>query len=146
MKHRSPNLKSRLPPGLLSQKSKRHRYPNLKSQTPTRIAFSKIEEAPLSKPREPDPQYDCLFKNRKGNALRISRARSPTVLLVRKPKRHRSPNFESQISLDKASCGDKRNRTRVDTSTTLSTAKISHIIRSAVYSGGNQKTSSPVQE
>ncbi|KAM1772282.1 hypothetical protein ACFX11_047003 [Malus domestica] len=30
--------------------------------------------------------------------------------------------------------------TRADTSTTLSTAKVSHISRSALYSGGNQKT------
>ncbi|KAM2053259.1 hypothetical protein ACFX1T_002918 [Malus domestica] len=37
-----------------------------------------------------------------GTAFRISRARSPTGLLVRKPKRHISQNFESQISLDKA--------------------------------------------
>ncbi|KAM1706420.1 hypothetical protein ACFX2K_028567 [Malus domestica] len=80
---------------LLAQKSKRHRPPNLKSQTPNRITFSKIEEAPLSKSQEPDSQQDCFLKNRRGTALRISRARSPTGLLVRKPKRHRSPNFES---------------------------------------------------
>ncbi|KAM1768300.1 hypothetical protein ACFX12_046290 [Malus domestica] len=67
--------RARLPPGLLSQKSKRHCYPNLESQTPTMIAFSKskrqhspnlksqipnriacskTEEAPLFKLREPD--------------------------------------------------------------------------------------------
>ncbi|KAM2693361.1 hypothetical protein EV2_007538 [Malus domestica] len=37
----------------------------------------------------------------------------------------------------KKACGDKRNRTRADTSTTLSTAK------SALYYGGNQKTLQP---
>ncbi|KAM2433196.1 hypothetical protein ACFX1W_020286 [Malus domestica] len=52
-------------------------------------------------------------------------------------------NFENQTSLDKASCGDKRNSTRADTSTTLSKAKVSHISRSALYSGGNQKTLQP---
>ncbi|KAM1449239.1 hypothetical protein ACFXTO_008110 [Malus domestica] len=66
------------------------------------ITFSKIEEAPLSESQEPDSQQDCFLKNRRGTALRILRARSPTGLLVRKSKRHRSPNFESQISLDKA--------------------------------------------
>ncbi|KAM1567066.1 hypothetical protein COP2_047469 [Malus domestica] len=55
--------RARLPPGLLSQKSKRHCYPNLESQTPTMIAFSKIEEATFSESQEPDPQQDCLFKN-----------------------------------------------------------------------------------
>ncbi|KAM1481216.1 hypothetical protein ACFX2I_028269 [Malus domestica] len=80
---------------LLAQKSKRHRPLNLKSQTPNRITFSKIEEAPLFKSQEPDSQQDCFLKNRRGTALRISRARSPTRLLVRKPKRHRSPNFKS---------------------------------------------------
>ena len=49
-----------------------------------------------------DSQHNYFLKNRSGTAFRISRARSPTGLLVRKPKRHRSPNFESQISLDKA--------------------------------------------
>ncbi|KAM2904962.1 hypothetical protein COP2_004621 [Malus domestica] len=66
------------------------------------IIFSKIEKAPLSESQEPDSQQDCFLKNRRGTILRISRARSPTGLLVRKPKRHRFPNFESQISLDKA--------------------------------------------
>ncbi|KAM1406292.1 hypothetical protein ACFXTH_000980 [Malus domestica] len=94
--------KVKLPPGWLSQKSKRHRYLTLESQTHNRIAFSKIEEAPLSESRKPDSQQDFFLKNRRGTVLRISRTRSPTRLLVRKPKRHRSPNFESQISLDKA--------------------------------------------
>ncbi|KAM1889837.1 hypothetical protein ACFX13_047782 [Malus domestica] len=128
---------------LLAQKSKRHRPPNLESQTPNKITFLKIEEAPLSESQEPDSQQDCFLKNRRGIIFRISRVRSPTRLLVRKPKRHRFPNFESQISLDKASCGDKRNRTRADTSTTLSTSKVSHIIRSALSFGGNQKTLQP---
>ncbi|KAM1068985.1 hypothetical protein FF1_000932 [Malus domestica] len=87
---------------LLAQKSKRHRPPNLESQTPNRITFSKIEEASLSESQEPDSQQDCFLKNRRDTVLRISRARSPTGLLVRKSKRHRSSNFESQISLDKA--------------------------------------------
>ncbi|KAM1424374.1 hypothetical protein ACFX1X_017110 [Malus domestica] len=86
---------------LLAKKSKRHRPPNLQSQTPNRITFSKIEEAPLSESQEPDSQHDCFLKNQRGIILRISRSRSPTGLLVRRPKRHRSPNFESQISLDK---------------------------------------------
>ncbi|KAM1682697.1 hypothetical protein COP1_034022 [Malus domestica] len=107
------------------------------------ITFSKIEETPLSESREPDPQQDCFLKNRRGIVLRISRARSPTGLLVQKSKRHHFPNFKSWISLDKASCGDKRNSTRADTSTTLSKAKVSHISRSALYSRGNQKTLQP---
>ncbi|KAM2778882.1 hypothetical protein COP1_014211 [Malus domestica] len=107
------------------------------------IAFSKIEEAPLSESRKPDSQHDCILKNRRGTVLPTSKDRSSTRLLVRKPKRHRSPNFESQISLDKASCGDKRNRTRADSSITLSIEKISHIIKSTLYSGGNQKTLQP---
>ncbi|KAM0967330.1 hypothetical protein ACFX2J_022771 [Malus domestica] len=94
--------RARLPPGLLSQNSKKHPYPNLESQTPNRITFSKIEETPLSESQELDSQQDCFLKNRKGTVLRISRARSPTGLLVQKLKRHRSQNFESQISLDKA--------------------------------------------
>ncbi|KAM1034997.1 hypothetical protein ACFX2A_039207 [Malus domestica] len=49
-----------------------------------------------------DCQHNYFLKNRSGTAFRISRARSPTGLLVRKPKRHSSQNFESQISLDKA--------------------------------------------
>ncbi|KAM2205584.1 hypothetical protein ACFX1S_025060 [Malus domestica] len=61
--------RARLLTGLLSQKSKRHCSPNLKSQTPNRIAFSKIEEAPFSESREPDPRQDCLFENRRGTAL-----------------------------------------------------------------------------
>ncbi|KAM1714048.1 hypothetical protein ACFX12_024720 [Malus domestica] len=66
------------------------------------ITCSKIEEAPPSESREPGSQQDYFLKNRRGTALRISRARSPTRLLVRKPKRHRFLNFKSQISLDKA--------------------------------------------
>ncbi|KAM2784230.1 hypothetical protein COP1_013636 [Malus domestica] len=87
---------------LLAQKSKRDRPPNVESQTPNGITFSKIEEAPFSKSQEQDFQRDCFLKNRRGTVLRISKARSPTGLLVRKLKRYRSPNFESQISLDKA--------------------------------------------
>ncbi|KAM1945244.1 hypothetical protein ACFX13_000247 [Malus domestica] len=87
---------------LLAQKSKRHRPPNLESQTLNRITFSKIEEAPLSESQEPDSQQDCFLKNRRGTVLKFSKARSMIGLLVRKPKRHRSPNFKSQISLDKA--------------------------------------------
>ncbi|KAM1242134.1 hypothetical protein ACFX15_033258 [Malus domestica] len=87
---------------LLAQKSKRQRPPNLKSQTPNKITFSKIEKAPLSESQKLDSQQDCFLKNRRGTILRISKARSPIGLLVRKPKRHCSSNFESQISLDKA--------------------------------------------
>ncbi|KAM1277530.1 hypothetical protein ACFX2J_029663 [Malus domestica] len=78
---------------LLAKKLKRHRPPNLESQTPNRITFSKIEEAPLYESQEPNSQQDCFLKNRRGTAFRISRARSPTGLLVRKPKRHRSLKF-----------------------------------------------------
>ncbi|KAM2960671.1 hypothetical protein FF1_030335 [Malus domestica] len=67
---------------LLAQKSKRHRPSNLQSQTPNRITFLKIKEAPLSESQEPDSQQDCFLKNQRGIALRISRARSPTGLLV----------------------------------------------------------------
>ncbi|KAM1125376.1 hypothetical protein ACFX2B_040180 [Malus domestica] len=87
---------------LLAQKSKRHHPLNLNSQTPNKITFSKIEEASLFESQEPDSQQDCFLKNRRGIVLRISRAKSSTGLLLRKPKRHRSPNFENQISLDKA--------------------------------------------
>ncbi|KAM1136741.1 hypothetical protein ACFX2B_034424 [Malus domestica] len=83
----------------------------------------------LSESQELDSQQDCFLKNRRGTVLRISRAKSPIGLLVRKSKRHRSPNFETQISLDKASCGDKRNRTCADSSITSSTTKVSHIIK-----------------
>ncbi|KAM2471720.1 hypothetical protein ACFX1W_046957 [Malus domestica] len=48
------------------------------------ITFSKIEETPLSESREPDSQQNCFLKNRRGTVLRISRARSPTGLLVQK--------------------------------------------------------------
>ncbi|KAM1483807.1 hypothetical protein ACFXTO_035936 [Malus domestica] len=87
---------------LLAHKLKRHRLPNLESQTPNRITFSKIKEAPLFESQEPDSQHNYFLKNRRGTILRISRARSSTRLLVQKLKRHRSPNFENQISLNKA--------------------------------------------
>ncbi|KAM1754768.1 hypothetical protein ACFX12_007183 [Malus domestica] len=60
------------------------------------IAFSKIEEAPLSKSRKPDSQQDFVLKNRRGTALRISKARLPTGLLSQKSKRRHSPNLKSQ--------------------------------------------------
>ncbi|KAM1432094.1 hypothetical protein ACFXTO_014658 [Malus domestica] len=41
-------------------------------------------------------QQDCLFKNRRGTAIRISRARLPTGLRAQKSKRHRPLNLESQ--------------------------------------------------
>ncbi|KAM1504192.1 hypothetical protein ACFX1X_000348 [Malus domestica] len=94
--------RTKLPIGLRAQKSKRHRHLNLESQTPNRITFSKIEETLLSESQKLDSQHDCFLKNRSGTILGISRAISLTGLLVRKPKRHRSMNFESQISLDKA--------------------------------------------
>ncbi|KAM1264872.1 hypothetical protein ACFX2J_034636 [Malus domestica] len=84
-----------LPTRLLAQKSKRNHSPNLESQTPNRITFSEIEEIMLSKSQESDSQQDCFLKNRRGTVLRISRARSSIGLLVRKSKRHRSPNFET---------------------------------------------------
>ncbi|KAM1636820.1 hypothetical protein ACFX1X_014948 [Malus domestica] len=46
--------RARLPTRLLSQKLKRHSSLNLKSQISDRIACLKIEEASLSKLREPD--------------------------------------------------------------------------------------------
>ncbi|KAM2039284.1 hypothetical protein ACFX1T_012741 [Malus domestica] len=103
-KHAQPLLtfEKTLPTRLLAPKSKRHCPPNLESQTPNMIIFSKIEETPLFESQEPDSQQDCFLKNRRGIVLRISRARSPTGLPVRKPKRHRFLNFESQISLDKS--------------------------------------------
>ncbi|KAM1426977.1 hypothetical protein ACFXTO_019605 [Malus domestica] len=42
-------------------------------------------------------QQDCLLKNRRGTALRISRARLSTGLRAQKSKRHLPPNLESQI-------------------------------------------------
>ena len=81
---------------LLDQKSKRHRPPNLESQTPNKITFSKIEKAPLSESQKLDSQQDCFLKNRRGTALRISRARLPTGLRAQKSKRHRPPNLKSQ--------------------------------------------------
>ncbi|KAM1034222.1 hypothetical protein ACFX2A_038520 [Malus domestica] len=41
-------------------------------------------------------QQDCLLKNRKGTALRISRARLPTRLRAQKSKKHHPPNLKSQ--------------------------------------------------
>jgi len=96
--------RARLPTWLLSQKSKRHRSPNLKSQTPSRIAFLKIEEAPFSESREPDPRQDCLFENRKGTALQTSRARFPWIKLVRnlytqhQLSRYHRPLFQSALT------------------------------------------------
>ncbi|KAM2614279.1 hypothetical protein TB2_028921 [Malus domestica] len=46
------------------------------------IAFSKIKEAPFFESREPDPRQDCLFENRRGTALRTSKARFPWIKLV----------------------------------------------------------------
>ncbi|KAM1160820.1 hypothetical protein ACFX19_034374 [Malus domestica] len=97
------HIEKTLPTGLLAQKSKWHRSPNLESQTPTKIAFSKIEETPLSESREPDSQHDYLLKNRRGTTLRISRARLPTGLLTQKSKMHCPPNLESQTS-NKITC------------------------------------------
>ncbi|KAM1120542.1 hypothetical protein ACFX2B_043976 [Malus domestica] len=45
---------------------------------------------------------DLRVLRQDSTAFRISRVRSSTGLLVRKPKRHNSQNLESQISLDKA--------------------------------------------
>ncbi|KAM1454066.1 hypothetical protein ACFXTO_003623 [Malus domestica] len=88
--------RARLRTGFLAKKLKRHCPLNLESQTPKRITFSKIEEAPLSESQEPNSYQDFFLKNRRDTFLRISRARSPTGLLVRKPKRHRSPNFKTR--------------------------------------------------
>ncbi|KAM2565714.1 hypothetical protein TB1_008306 [Malus domestica] len=60
------------------------------------ITFSKIEETLLSESQESDSQQDCFLKNRRGTALRISRATLPTGLLSQKSKRHCSPNLKSQ--------------------------------------------------
>ncbi|KAM1736390.1 hypothetical protein ACFX12_014747 [Malus domestica] len=92
-----------LPTRFLAQKSKRYSSSNLESQTPNRITCSKIEEAHLSESQEQDSQQDYLLKNRRGTALRISRARLPTGLLSQKSKRHHSLNLESQI-LDMIAC------------------------------------------
>ncbi|KAM2720437.1 hypothetical protein EV2_041629 [Malus domestica] len=88
--------RARLPTGLRAQKLKRHRPPNLESQTPNRINFSKIEETLLSESQESDSQQDCFLKNRRGIALRISRARLLTGSRAQKLKRHRPSNLESQ--------------------------------------------------
>ncbi|KAM1771382.1 hypothetical protein ACFX11_046210 [Malus domestica] len=96
--------RARLPKGLLSQKSKRHCSPNLKSQTSNMIAFLKIEAAPFSESREPDPRQDCLFKNRRGTALRTSRARFPWIKLVcnlhtqHQLSRYHRPHFQSALT------------------------------------------------
>ncbi|KAM2152213.1 hypothetical protein ACFX1R_046567 [Malus domestica] len=93
-----------LPTRLLAQKSKRNHSPNLKSQTPNRIAFSKIEEAPFSESREPDPRQDCLFENRRGTALRTLRARFPWIKLVcnlhmqHQLSRYHRPLFQSALT------------------------------------------------
>ncbi|KAM2507281.1 hypothetical protein ACFX1W_029622 [Malus domestica] len=92
-----------LPTRLLAQKSKRHRSPNLKNQTPNRITCSKIENAPPSESQEPDSQHDYFSKNRRGTALRISRARLLIGLFSQISKRHRSLNLESQIP-DRIAC------------------------------------------
>ncbi|KAM1132346.1 hypothetical protein ACFX13_047672 [Malus domestica] len=88
--------RARLPIGLRAQNSKRHRPPNLESHTPNRITFLKIEETLLSESQEPDSQQDCFLKNRRGTALRISRARLLIGLHAQKSKRHRPLNVESQ--------------------------------------------------
>ncbi|KAM1616711.1 hypothetical protein ACFX2K_025791 [Malus domestica] len=96
--------RARLPTGLLYPKSKRQRYPNFKSQTPSRIAFSKIKEAPFSKSRELDPQQDRLFENRRGIAILTSRARSPWIKLVcnlhmqHQLSRYYRPLFQSALT------------------------------------------------
>ncbi|KAM2294096.1 hypothetical protein ACFX1S_034046 [Malus domestica] len=96
--------RARLPTRLLSQKSKRHCSSNLKSQTPNMIAFSKIKEAPFSESREPDPRQDYLFENRRGTALRISRARFPWIKLVcnlhtqHQLSRYHIPLFQSALT------------------------------------------------
>ncbi|KAM2981345.1 hypothetical protein FF2_012661 [Malus domestica] len=95
--------RARLPIALLSQKLKRHYSPNLKSQTPNMIAFSNIEEAPFSESRKPDPRQDCLFENRRGTALRTSRARFPWIKLVcnlhmqHQLSRYHIPHFQSAL-------------------------------------------------
>ncbi|KAM2050652.1 hypothetical protein ACFX16_032353 [Malus domestica] len=96
--------RARLPIGLLSQKSNRHCSPNLKCQTPNKIVFSKIEETPFSESREPDPRQDCLFENRRGTALRTSRAKFPWIKLVcnlhtqHQLSRYHRPLFQSALT------------------------------------------------
>ncbi|KAM1448789.1 hypothetical protein ACFXTO_007714 [Malus domestica] len=70
---------------------------HIRENTSNKIVCSKIEEAPFSESREPDSQHDYFLKNRRNTILRISRARPLAGLLSQKSKRHRSPNFESQI-------------------------------------------------
>ncbi|KAM2118649.1 hypothetical protein ACFX1R_012034 [Malus domestica] len=67
------------------------------------ITCSKIEEAPPSESRKLDSQQDYFHKNRRGTALRISRAKLLTGLLSQKSKRHRFSNLESQIP-DRIAC------------------------------------------
>ncbi|KAM2512164.1 hypothetical protein PS1_036472 [Malus domestica] len=68
------------------------------------IAFSKIEEAPFSESREPDSRQDCLFKNRRGTALRTSRAIFPWIKLVcnlhteHQLSRYHRPLFQSALT------------------------------------------------
>ncbi|KAM1006651.1 hypothetical protein ACFX2A_003386 [Malus domestica] len=96
--------RARLPTGLLSQKSKRQCSSNLKSQTPNRIVFLKIKKALLSESREPDPGQDFLFENRRGTALRTSRARFPWIKLVcnlhtqHQLSRYHRPLFQSALT------------------------------------------------
>ncbi|KAM2457403.1 hypothetical protein ACFX1W_006320 [Malus domestica] len=94
-RHRLPNLESQTPNKIMCSKIM-HRPPNLDSQTPNRITISKMKETLLSKSQESDSQQDCFLKNRRGIALRISKARLPTGLRAQKSKRHRPPNLESQ--------------------------------------------------
>ncbi|KAM1171992.1 hypothetical protein ACFX2G_022622 [Malus domestica] len=79
-----------------------HRPPNLESQTPNRITFSKIKETLLSESQESNSQQDCFLKNRRGTFSESRELDPRQDCLFRKSKRHRSPNFESQISSDKA--------------------------------------------
>ncbi|KAM1743761.1 hypothetical protein ACFX16_013784 [Malus domestica] len=75
--------------------------PNLYSHrenTPNRITCSNIEEAPLPESRKPNSHQDYFLKNRRGTAIRLSRARLTTGLLSQKSKKHRSPNLESGAS------------------------------------------------
>ncbi|KAM2641736.1 hypothetical protein TB1_027973 [Malus domestica] len=68
------------------------------------IAFSKIEEALFSKSRKPDPRQDCLFENRRGTALRTSKARFPWIKLVcnlytqHQLSRYHRPLFQSALT------------------------------------------------
>ncbi|KAM2866849.1 hypothetical protein COP2_022828 [Malus domestica] len=96
--------RARLPTGLLSQKSKRHCSLNLKSQTPNRIAFSKIEEARSLNLESQIPDRIACFENRRGTALRTSRARFPRIKLVcnlhmqHQLSRYHIPLFQSALT------------------------------------------------